>query len=483
MRLRTILYLLGLLTMVLSVSMLPPIAIGWWYEDGETAPFVEAFATMLGMGFALWLPTRGRTPEVHTTDGFLVVTVFWVALGLLGAIPLMLSDAPHMRLVDAFFEAVSGLTTTGASVLPTVETLPHSINFYRMQLCFVGGMGVVVLAVALFPLLGIGGMQLYRAETPGPMKEDKLTPRITETAKSLWVVYVGLNAACAVAFWIAGMDPFDAVTHAFATVSLGGFSTHDASVGFFDSAAIEVVAGVFTLVAGVNFALHFLSWRSLSARVYASDPEFRLYAAVMGGLIAVTVAVLYASGTFPFWESLYHGFFQVPSIVATNGLATAGFPGSWPVFVVILLLLGSFFGGCAGSTCGGIKSIRFLLLYRQSGRELKLLIHPRGSFAIKLGNRVIDERVMTAVWAFYFLYILSCCVLSLALVASGVDGATALASVAAGLNNMGVGYGGTAAGFGGLNDLAKWLLSFSMLLGRLEVFPLLMLFYPGFWRR
>ena len=190
MRLRTILYLLGLLTMVLSVSMLPPIAIGWWYEDGETAPFVEAFATMLGMGFALWLPTRGRTPEVHTTDGFLVVTVFWVALGLLGAIPLMLSDAPHMRLVDAFFEAVSGLTTTGASVLPTVETLPHSINFYRMQLCFVGGMGVVVLAVALFPLLGIGGMQLYRAETPGPMKEEKLTPRISETAKNLWLVYV-----------------------------------------------------------------------------------------------------------------------------------------------------------------------------------------------------------------------------------------------------------------------------------------------------
>ena len=483
MRLRTVLYLLGLLTMMFSASMLPPMAIGWWYGDGEIAPFGVAFGLMLVIGFVFWVVTRGRRPEIRGSDGFLVVTLFWGALSLLGALPLMLSDRPHMELVDAVFEAVSGLTTTGGTVLASVENLPHSINFYRMQLQFMGGMGVVVLAVALLPMLGIGGMQLYRAETPGPMKEDKLTPRITETAKSLWVVYVGVNAACAVAFWIAGMDPFDAVTHAFATVSLGGFSTHDASIGFFDSAAIEVVAGVFTLVAGVNFALHFLSWRSLSARVYASDPEFRLYAAVMGGLIAVTVAVLYASGTFPFWESLYHGFFQVPSIVATNGLATAGFPGSWPVFVVILLVLGSFFGGCAGSTCGGIKSIRFLLLYRQSGRELKLLIHPRGSFAIKLGNRVIDERVMTAVWAFYFLYILSFCALSLALVATGVDGATALASVAAGLNNMGVGYGGTAAGFGGLNDIAKWLLSFSMLLGRLEVFPLLMLFYPGFWRR
>ncbi|MCU0935148.1 MAG: potassium transporter [Gammaproteobacteria bacterium] len=483
MRLRTVLYLLGLLTMLFSVSMLPPMAVGWWYGDGEIAPFAAAFVIMLVLGFLFWSPTRGRPPEIRSSDGFVIVTLFWVALSLLGALPLVLSDRPHLRMVDAVFEAVAGLTTTGASVLTGLDDLPHSINFYRMQLQFMGGMGVVVLAVALLPMLGIGGMQLYRAETPGPMKEDKLTPRITETAKSLWFVYVGLNAACAVAYWVAGMDPFDAVTHAFSTVSLGGFSTHDASLGFYDSAAVEVVAGVFTLIAGVNFALHFLSWRSLSARVYVSDPEFRLYAAVMGVLIAVTVAYLWVSGKFPFWESLYHGFFQVPSIVATNGLVAAGYPADWPVFVTLMLLLGSFFGGCAGSTCGGIKSIRFLLLYRQSGREVKLLIHPRASFAIKFGNRMIDERVMTAVWAFYFLYILAFCALSLALVATGVDVVTAFGSVAAGLNNMGVGYGETAAGFGVLNDTATWLLSFSMLLGRLEIFPLLMLFYPGFWRR
>ena len=210
MRLRTVLYLLGLLTMMFSVSMLPPMAIGWWYGDGETAPFGVAFGLMLVIGFVFWVVTRGRRPEIRGSDGFLVVTLFWVALSLLGALPLMLSDRPHMELVDAVFEAVSGLTTTGGTVLASVENLPHSINFYRMQLQFMGGMGVVVLAVALLPMLGIGGMQLYRAETPGPMKEDKLTPRITETAKSLWVVYVGVNAACAVAFWIAGMDPFDA---------------------------------------------------------------------------------------------------------------------------------------------------------------------------------------------------------------------------------------------------------------------------------
>jgi trk system potassium uptake protein TrkH len=346
-----------------------------------------------------------------------------------------------------------------------------------------GGMGIVVLAVALLPMLGIGGMQLYRAETPGPMKEDKLTPRITETAKSLWLVYVGLNAACAFAYWIAGMEPFDAITHAFATLSLGGFSTHDASLGHFDSPAVQVVAAIFALLAGVNFALHFLAWRSLSVRVYLSDPEFRLYAVVVASLTLLTCAYLYLSGAFGLSAALYHGGFQAPSIILGNGLTTASYPASWPVFIVFLLLLGSFFGGCAGSTCGAIKAVRFLLLYRQSVREVKLLIHPRASIAIKFGERTVEERVMTAVWGFYFLYIFAYCMLSLGLVAVGVDVVTAFGSVAGCLNNVGVGLGETASNFGGINDPAKWLLTFGMLIGRLEVFPLLLLFYPGFWRR
>jgi trk system potassium uptake protein TrkH len=483
MRLRTVLYLLGVLTTLFSVFMLPPMAVGWWYGDGEITPFAAAFAIMLGGGLAVWYPVRGRLPEIRGVDGFLIVTLFWVALCLLGAVPLMLSDRPHMRLVDAFFEATSGLTTTGASVLSGIDALPHSISYYRMQLCFMGGMGIVVLAVALLPMLGIGGMQLYRAETPGPMKEDKLTPRITETAKNLWIVYVALNVACAVAFWVAGMDAFDAVGHAFSTLSLGGFSTHDASIGYYDSAAVEVVAGLFTLVAGVNFALHFLAWRSLSVRVYLRDPEFQLYLWVMGILIAITCLALYLSGTFPLWESVYHGFFQAPSIIADNGLVTIGYPAQWPIFVVLMLMLGSFFGGCAGSTGGAIKAIRFLLLFRQSVREVKLLIHPRANFAIKFGNRTVEERVMTAVWGFYFLYLFAYCMFSMALIAVGVDVMTAFGSVAGCMNNMGVGVGETASNFGGLNDTAKWLLSASMLVGRLEVFPILMLFYPGFWRR
>jgi trk system potassium uptake protein TrkH len=483
MHLATVLYLLGVLTAFFSVSMLPAALVGWWYGDGEVTPFTTAFALLLATGLSLWLPVRRRPPELRGRDGFLVVTLFWVVIGLLGAVPLVLADRPEIRFVDAVFEAVSGITTTGGTILASVEGLPHSILFYRAELHFLGGMGVVVLAIALLPVLGVGGMQLYRAETPGPMKEEKLAPRITETAKSLWLVYAGLNVACALAYWLAGMEPFDAVAHAFATLSLGGFSTHDASIGFYQSAAVEVVAGCFLVISGVNFALHFLAWRSLTVRVYLKDPEFRLYALVMIAAIAVSCGYLYLSRAFPLGEALHHGFFQAPSIIAGNGLTTVGYPAGWPVGVVAVLLLGSFFGGCAGSTCGAIKAIRFLLLFRQSVREVKLLVHPRGSFAIKFGGRTVEERVMTAVWGFFFLYVLAYCGLSLALVATGVEIVTAFGSAAACLNNMGVGLGETAAGFGSLNDPAKWLLSLGMVLGRLEIFPLLLVFSPGFWRR
>jgi trk system potassium uptake protein TrkH len=482
MHLATVAYILGLLTLLFSASMLPPMAIGWLYGDGEVMPFAIALGIMLALGLLFWLPVRHRPPPLRGADGFLVVTLFWFALGALGSVPLLMADRPDLRLVDAAFEAVSGLTTTGATVLSGIDGLPHSVTFYRAQLHFMGGMGIVILAVALLPVLGIGGLRLYRAETPGPMKDEKITPRIAETAKGLWGVYVALNVACAVAYWLAGMDPFDAVAHAFATLSLGGFSTHDASIGHYDSAAVEVVAGVFMLVAGMNFALHFLAWRSVSARVYLRDPELRLYLAVMAALTGLTSAYLYVSGRFPLGESIYHGLFQAPSIIAGNGLVTAGYPVDWPLFVVLLLLLGSFFGGCAGSTSGAIKAIRFLLLFRQSVREVKLLIHPRGSFAIKLGNRVVDERVMTAVWGFYFLYILVYCILGIVLIGTGLDPVTAFGSLAGCMNNMGVGLGDTASSFGGLNDAAKWVLTFSMLVGRLEVFPVLLLFFPGFWR-
>jgi trk system potassium uptake protein TrkH len=394
----------------------------------------------------------------------------------------MLSDHLHMPLVDAVFETVSGLTTTGGTVLSGLDAMPKAIVYYRAQLNFVGGMGIIVLAVALLPMLGVGGMQLYKAETPGPMKDEKLTPRIAETAKNLWYIYVGLNVVCTVSYWAAGMSFFDAICHSFATMALGGFSTHDASMGYFQSPAIELVAGFFSLVAAVNFALFFLAWRSRSIRVVFRDAEFRFCMLVMGGIIATTCVFLYLSGKFPVWESFYHGFFQAASVITDNGLGTVGYPADWPVFVPLLLLLGSFFGGCVGSTCGGIKAIRFLLLYKQSVREARLLIRPTAQIAVKLGNHPVPDRVMQAVWGFYYLYIFSYCFFSLALTATGVDLVTSFGTVAGCLNNMGIGLGETAVGFGVLNDTATWLMSLAMLVGRLEVFPLLVLFLPDFWK-
>lgn len=481
--LKTALYMVGMLMVLFSTTMLPPMGVAWWYDGpAVVTPFAQAMVTMLVLGLLCWLPVCRFKPDLRNRDGFVVVVAFWFLLSLIGALPFMLSDNPHVRLVDAVFETVSGLTTTGGTVLSGLDTMPKAIVYYRAQLNFLGGMGIIVLAVALLPMLGVGGMQLYKAETPGPMKDEKLTPRITETAKNLWFIYVGLNVLCTLSFWAAGMTFFDALCHSFATLALGGFSTHDASIGHFNSPAIELVAGFFSIVAAVNFALFFLAWRSRSIKAIFRDAEFQFCMAVFGGIIATTCGYLYWSGKFPLWPSIYHGFFQTASVITDNGLGTIGYPAEWPVFVPLLLLLGSFFGGCVGSTCGGIKAIRFLLLYKQSVREARLLIRPSAQIAVKLGDHAIPDRVMQAVWGFYYLYIFSYCFFSLALAATGVDLVTAFGSVAGCLNNMGIGLGETAAGFGSLSDTATWLLSLAMLVGRLEVFPLLLLFLPDFWK-
>ncbi len=480
---KTALYMVGVLMILFSATMLPPMAVAWWYDGYDVVmPFAEALGVMLGLGLVFWLPVCRFKPEPRNRDGFVVVVAFWVLVSLIGSLPFMLSRNPHMPLVDAVFETVSGLTTTGATVLSGLDAMPKAIVYYRAQLNFFGGMGIIVLAVALLPMLGIGGMQLYKAETPGPMKDEKLTPRVTETAKNLWYIYTGLTVACALSYWAAGMSLFDAVCHSFATMALGGFSTHDASIGFFQSLTIELVAGFFTMVAAVNFALYFLALRGRSLKFVWRDAEFRFFITVMVGIVAVTCGYLYFSGRFPLWESIGHGFFQSFSIVTSNGLTTAGYPADWPIFVSLLLLLGSFFGGCVGSTCGGIKAIRFLLLYKQSVREARLLIRPTAQIAVKLGNHPVPDRVMQAVWGFFYLYIFSYCALALSLVVTGADLVTAFGSAAAGLNNMGVGLGGTAGGFGTLSDTATWLMSLAMLIGRLEVFPLLVLFLPDFWK-
>jgi trk system potassium uptake protein TrkH len=483
MNLHAVQRVLGILLMLFSVTMLPPAAVGLGYGDGEVQPFLLAFALQLALGATIWVPVRHSRQEIRVRDGFMVVVLFWTVLGGAGALPFVLSEVPRMSVTDAVFESISGLTTTGATVIVGIDSLPHSILIYRQQLQWLGGMGIIVLAVAVLPMLGIGGMSLYRAETPGPMKDSKLTPRITETAKALWYIYLGLTLVCGLAYWIAGMTPFDAIGHAFSTVAIGGFSTHDASIGFFESTAIEMIAVVFMLVAGVNFALHFIAWRNKDLRVYRRDEEFRFYIGVLAGVTLTVTLVLYFTDTYIFWENAFvKGLFQAVSIGTTTGFTTAEFY-VWPGFLEILLLFASFVGGCAGSTGGGIKVIRVLLLVKQGAREIQRLIHPNAQIPIRIGTKTIPNRVFDAVWGFFALYVASFTGMYLAIALTGIDLMTSFSAVAACINNLGPGLARVGPHYADLNDTAKWILCFAMLLGRLEIFTLLVLLSPSFWRK
>ncbi len=482
MQFTTIQRILGLLMMVFSTTMLPPALVSWWYDDGAIAPFLLGFISVLVVGFLFWLPVRGMRRELRVRDGFLVVVMFWTVLGLVGAVPFMLSEYPHMPFTDAVFESMSGLTTTGATVITGIDDLPQSILIYRQELQWLGGMGIVVLAVAVMPMLGIGGMQLYRAETPGPMKDSKLTPRITETAKALWYIYLSMTIACAIAYWLAGMTGFDAIAHSFSTVAIGGFSTHDASIGYFNNAAIEMVAVVFMLLAGVNFSLHFVAWRSLSLRPYLTDPEVKTYLVILVLVAAVSVSYLHFTHSFGSgYDAVHHGIFQAVSIGTTTGFTTAEY-FNWPGFLPVLLLFSSFIGGCAGSTGGGMKVIRFLLLLKQGGREITRLVHPNAQIPVKVGHKAMPDRVVESVWGFFATYVASFAVMMLILMSTGLDQVTSFSAVAACMNNLGPGLGEVGLHYGTINDTSKWVLCFAMLLGRLEIFTALVLLTPAFWR-
>lgn len=475
--------ILGILMMVFSLSMLPPILISLLYQDGALLAFLGGFCGIFLIGTLCWYPVRREKRELRLRDGFMVVAMFWVVLGLLGAVPLVLSENPHVSVTDAVFESISGLTTTGATVIVGLDYLPKSILFYRQLLQWLGGMGIIVLAVAVLPMLGIGGMQLYRAETPGPMKNSKLTPRITETAKALWFIYLGLTVVCTLAYWIAGMDMFDAVSHAFATLSTGGFSTHDASMGYFDNVFAELIAVLFMFLAGVNFSLHFVAARRLDIRIYLHDAEFLLYLTVTLTASMLAGLVLYSTDTYTsLGRAIIKGMFQAVSFGTSTGFTTADF-SVWPGFVAILLLFASFIGGCAGSTGGGIKVIRFLLLIKQGMREITRLIHPNAQIPVRVGGKVIDPRVVGAVWGFFSLYVGCFVVMYLALALTGLDLMTSFSAVAACINNLGPGLSAVASNFAGLSDPAKWILCFAMLLGRLEIFTLLVLFSAAYWRK
>jgi trk system potassium uptake protein TrkH len=468
--------------MVFSTTVIPPILVSLWYQDSEISAFLDAFLIILLTGFIIWLPLRKKHQELRIRDGFIVVVLFWFVFGLVGSIPLYLSQSLNASFTDALFESISALTTTGATVFTGLDDLPQSILYYRQQLQWLGGMGIIVLAVAVLPMLGIGGMQLYRAETPGPIKDNKLTPRITQTAKALWYIYLGLTIVCALAYWAAGMTLFDAIGHSFSTVAIGGFSTHDASIGYFNSELIEMIAAFFMLLAGINFALHFTVLRTLNLKAYWRDVEFKVYLGLLVVASMISVFYLYFTNTFSLIHAFHHGIFQTISIGTTAGFTTAEYY-NWPGFLPVMLLFLSFVGGCAGSTGGGMKVIRFILLFKQGLREIFRLIHPSAQIPVKVGGKAMPENVSNAIWGFFALYVASFSIMMLFLMATGLDQVTAFSALAACLNNLGPGLGDVGANYQGINDVSKWTLCFAMILGRLEIFTLLVILTPSFWRR
>ena len=468
--------------MLYSITLIPSSILSLLQQDGAITAFIVSIAASLLLGVTLWLPNRHSRAELRLRDGFLVVVLVWLVLSLIAALPFMLAANPDLSPVDALFEAASGLTTTGASVLSSVETLPRSILYYRQQLQWLGGMGIIVLAIAVMPMLGVGGMQLYRAETPGPIKDSKLTPRITETAKALWFIYLGLTVACAAGYYFAGMGWFDAVAHAYSTVAIGGFSTRNDSLGFFQSTPIYLTAVVFMLLSSLNFALHFNAIRSQKIGVYLRDSETRAYALVLAVVFLICLLTLIVFGVFDaLSDSVLHSLVQVVSIGTTTGFTTTSF-SLWPLFLPVLLILLSSAGGCAGSTAGGIKMIRMVLLFKQGAREISRLVHPSALIAIKLNGRPVADNVINAVWGFLALYLFSYVLLLLLMLATGSDMLTAFSAVSACLNNLGPGLGAVAHNYGDISGFGKAVLIFAMLLGRLELYTLLVLFTPAFWK-
>ncbi len=483
MRFIVIFRILGVFLMLFSLSMLPPLGIAIVYHDGTAEPFIVSFLMTLVTGFMLWLPCRKGGKDLKIRDGFLVVVLFWSVLGFFGGLPFVLSEHPHLTLSDAIFESVSGLTTTGATVLTRIEHLPQAILYYRQQLQFLGGMGIVVLAVAILPMLGIGGMQLYRAEIPGPTKDNKLTPRIAESAQALWYIYVGLTVACCLAYWAAGMSFFEALGESFGTTSTGGFSMYDNSFAHYHNPIINVVAIVFMVLGSTNFALHFYALQRRNFAGYWQDFEFRTYIFVLIGATLISSGVLityqtYATPAIAFSKAL----FNAVSLGTNTGFTSAPFQ-SWPSFLPFMLMIVTMVGGCAASTSGGIKIIRVFIMFKQGLREIGRLIHPRAALPIKFGQHSLSESLLHSIWSFIAAFTVLFILLVMVLMATGMDLETAFGALVACLANAGVGLGAVADNFSGMSNSAKWTLIFAMLAGRLEIFTVVVLLTPAFWRK
>ena len=474
---------IGLLLMVFSFAQVPPLIVDLIYSEGEYLSFVYSFAlTVLG-GLILWWPFKEVKKDFRLREGVLIVVCFWIVLSLFGTLPFLITDSiSSLSFSEAFFESMSGLTTTGATVLNQLDELPKSILFYRQQLQWLGGMGIIVLAVAVLPLLGVGGMELYHAESSGIAK-DRLTPKLRNTAIALWKIYLSLTVLCAVGYFLSGMSIFDAVSHSFSTVAIGGFSTHDGSIGYFNSATIETIAMIFMFLAGINFSLHFVAWNNRSLIDYIKDSEFKTYAMVLICSSIIVITALSLNGQYESAnETVRHSLFQTISIATTTGFTSQNY-SSWPAAIPVFLIMMSFIGACVGSTGGGIKVVRILVMFRLGMKEIHKFIRPNAQVSVKLNKSSINEKALVSVLGFFSLYAISFFLILMLLMFAGLDQVTAYSATAATMNNLGPGLGDVAQNYSSVGEVAKWILSFSMLIGRLEVLTIIAIFHKAFWRQ
>ena len=481
MQIKSVIRILGLLLMLFSLAIIPPIVVSIIYSDGETWSFFYALILIFVSGLLLWLPAMQAKTDLKLRDGFIIVVLFWFVLSTFASLPMVLSESLSISITDAIFESISGLTTTGATILNNIDDLPKSILFYRQYLQWLGGLGIIVLAVAVLPMLGVGGMQLYKAEVAGPIK-NKITPRITETAKWLWIVYLTMTIVCGASYYIAGMPLFDSICHSFSTIAIGGFSIHNESFGYYDNHWIELVAIFFMIAACLNFSLHYLAFKNKSLSGYKNDNEAYFFIFLI--FLISLLTILYVSNISEDMnvKEIIRNIFYAVSISTTTGFTNSNY-FNYVGFLPLLLILFSFIGGCAGSTAGGMKVIRVMLLLKQGYRELVRLIHPNSKIKVKVGNTAINERTLETIWGFFAIYVFVFLTVLLLLMLSGLDFLTSFSAVAATINNLGPGQGEVLYNYASISDVNKWILSFSMVVGRLEIFTLLVIFIPDFWKK
>ena len=465
--------------MMFAGTLMIPVVTSLSFSDGNLQTFIVSLLVFFIIGALLYFPnSKIKSSDIKSKEGFLIVVLFWLILSLFGSLPFILDKDLSLSFVDALFESISGWTTTGATIIDELENLSPSILIYRQMLQWLGGMGIVILALAILPMLGVGGMQLYKAESTGPIKDNKISPRIAETAKSLWRVYIGLTIACALLYFFAGMSIFDSVAHSFSTIAIGGFSTYNDSIGHFNSPIIEFVCIIFMLLAALNFILHFLAMKSGSIAIYFKDTEVRSFTFI----IIIFLSLIYVfhlvnNSDIP----LRHIIFQLISFITTSGFTSTSYE-SWPSFIVFTLLLVSFFGACAGSTGGGIKIIRVVLVLKLLKKGLLRTLHPTAQVPVKINDQAISDEVASNIYDFIVFYILSYMILSFLLLIFGNDIATSFSSVASCLNNLGPAVGDAANSYSSLSTSSKYVLSFTMILGRLEIYTLLIILTPYFWK-